>query len=826
MSERGEEQEPTIPCPEGRKTPLADGCNRRPFLSEGDCDRGEVDIHLFDDFPICGPINPTPPEIPPNLVETQWVLPTPPACTCVDIDYKFKFGGYKDEFNAKGEFRSVGDCCEGEYETEFNFDLPCPIGDFGEKKIKVSTGWNCDSKDEQTYIKPCEDECCIDPSDIDIKVGLPCPIDGNGDSEISIKLDWDKEKSQKKKFLTSKNSEGCGDGEADDCQLTPENPEFEIGLPCPIPEDLESKKVTIKTGWNCSTSDEKPIIKKCNDDCCIDVKESTFHIGLPCPIDGDGDSKISIKLGWDKSESQTENFLTSKNSAGCGDGGEDDCKITPANPEFEIGLPCPIPDTLNDKKVKIKIDWKDKREDEAPIIKKVADECSIDVDTTGFDIGLPCPIPDDKKVEIKIDWTDLGDDSKKDDKQSVIKKKADDCSIDTADTTFNIGLPCPIPTSFEVKAQVKIDWEEDKKESKYVTLLKKSDDDCAVETDGPQTMEIGLPCPIPSSMEAKVKAEVKWGDEPEKDEITILKKGDDDCTLEVPEEQETLSLALPCPIPTSFEVQTQVKIDWNDKKESEIVTLLKKSGDDCLLEAGSSGPQAIEIGLPCPIPSSMEAKVKAEVKWGESSEKDEITILKKGDDDCVLEVPAEQETLSLALPCPIPEEPGSVEIQIAYGSDFEGGKYDIAHQSEDSDDSCKLEFDNPTFELRIPCPLDNLVLSGEVEESKESSSGESGDWNIEVIDDDESGDEDQSDDSGSDVAKECSKKLKIKLTVPEDKCTTVITGIHFDPDVMDIVYTTAEICGKFTTSEDSGGKNLGLPIAGHVNKCCGEKSDS
>ena len=62
-------------------------CNRQPFLSEGGCDRGSVDIRQFDDFPFCESFAPTMPEIPPEIVDTPIELPVPPSCACFNIAY-------------------------------------------------------------------------------------------------------------------------------------------------------------------------------------------------------------------------------------------------------------------------------------------------------------------------------------------------------------------------------------------------------------------------------------------------------------------------------------------------------------------------------------------------------------------------------------------------------------------------------------------------------------------------------------------------------------------------------------------------------------------
>ena len=77
---------------------LSDGCNRSPFQSGDGCDRGDVNTHQFSDLPYCKPIDPTRPNIPPEILDTTWVLPVPPPCSCIDIEYKLDFKGYTDEW--------------------------------------------------------------------------------------------------------------------------------------------------------------------------------------------------------------------------------------------------------------------------------------------------------------------------------------------------------------------------------------------------------------------------------------------------------------------------------------------------------------------------------------------------------------------------------------------------------------------------------------------------------------------------------------------------------------------------------------------------------
>ena len=815
MSKR-EQSDELAPCRSPGANSLADNCNRRPFLSEGDCDRGDVDVHQFDDLPFCDPINPTPPDVPPQVLETQWNLNVPPPCACIDIAYKFKFNGFtkNEDMNAKGTFKSTGDCCEGEYETGFEFDLPCPISDFDKKEFKVKTGWNCETTHEQTYIEPSKDECGLDPQDIDFTIGLPCPIDGNGEKNIQIKLDWDNDKESSKPYLSARNEAECDDSE-ENCQITPNDVEFNLGLPCPIPEGAQAT-ISAAMAWGCSSkSDAVVVVKRKEDECALEMEEAELVLGLPCPIGGSsGDKCISIDMKWDGQQTQKLAYLSSKNEADCaggapggGSGGADDCQITPEEPEFMIGLPCPIPDKKISKDISIAINWNKVDSECKPSTQKLSlkrdKECELAFDdaSVDFSLCLPCPVPEDvsdQKKKIKIDWTPNGDDSKKENEQPLVQKSGD-CAIEVEQTDFEIGLPCPLPDNLaDQKKKIKIEWTpngDDSKKENEQPLVQKSDD-CTIEVNTDQ-FEIGLPCPLPDNLaDQKKKIKIDWtpnGDgSRQESEKSIIQKSDD-CTVEVNTDQ--FEIGLPCPLPDNLADQKKkIKIDWtpngDDSKKENEQPLVQKS-DYCTIEVNTD---QFDIGLPCPMPDE-EKTLKIGLDW-KDKKTDSQTVLKKDSNDCSIDM--SEVAFDLGLPCPIPQDPLSASIKLKYGKEFKGDKQNIAHSSAGD---CKLEADTPTFDLEIPCPLDSLEFDASLQES-------SGNWELAVV---------PKTDSGGDEG--CSKGFEIRLFVPEYQTLTVITGIGFDPSTMAITYTTAEISGRFSITGTSSGYET-LPTATHVNKCC------
>ena len=151
-------------CPEGSAP-----CNRTPFMSEDGCDRGDLDIHMFDDLPYCGGMEPSSAEIPPEIVDTPISLPIPPPCSCISVGYNIK-AGFSKGGASTATFASKGDCCNGEYESNINLSLPCPlpkIENFAGIRYGTGTG-------RKKYIQSDPSKCTLQAYDIDLNI--PCPV--------------------------------------------------------------------------------------------------------------------------------------------------------------------------------------------------------------------------------------------------------------------------------------------------------------------------------------------------------------------------------------------------------------------------------------------------------------------------------------------------------------------------------------------------------------------------------------------------------------------------------------------------------------------------
>jgi hypothetical protein len=283
-------------------------CNRQPFLSGDGCDRGNVDIHQFDDLPYCDPINPTPANIPPEVIDTLQIPLVPPPCACIDIKYVLRKFKYSKNLKFLAEFKSIGDCCEGNYQADFDIELPCPVKKIGKKWYRQRLKWNYDPVFEQVYIQDAED-CGLEPFDVDFELGLKCPVRTNGEKKIAIGLDWgEKQEKQEKKYVDTQNND-------EDCSITPADVDFDLELPCPISDVSDSMKISLKWGQQQQSVEKDLKIKKV-EDCGLDIEAPDFDLELPCPIPN-GDITLRPSIKWGRTFVANDVILAKGNQQKC-----------------------------------------------------------------------------------------------------------------------------------------------------------------------------------------------------------------------------------------------------------------------------------------------------------------------------------------------------------------------------------------------------------------------------------------------------------------------------------------------------------------------------
>ena len=355
-------------------------CNRRPFLSESGCDRGRVDIHMFDVLPYCGKIDPSEPEIPPEIEDTLVNVPVPiPPCSCFHIDYMMKMKYNKERrFKSVATFGTYGDCCKGRYRTDFNIEVPCPVVGKSDKKISISIGYGTgNSSYTGHYISTNEDNCRIEPKNIKAKLKIRCPVNG-GDADLKIGIGYGKGKQSEKVKIFEANG--------DECTIKPLSSEVNLNIPCPIVGRSKKYSIGVLKGWKGeSSSFDVTIAKASAKNCELKNADTKLDIRMPCPVEGvHGKISVGLKYG----NGRTFDSASFINAEGC--------EIKAGDVRLNLSVPCAV-----------KI-----RDEESSSSSSYEDDVTVSPDielilTTGFDVESPDSIHVSSK-QLKVKRADGG----------------------------------------------------------------------------------------------------------------------------------------------------------------------------------------------------------------------------------------------------------------------------------------------------------------------------------------------------------------------------------------------------------------------------------
>ena len=346
-------------------------CNRRPFLSEEGCDRGSVDIYQFDDFPYCETVNPTMPAIPPEIVDNPLQIPVPPSCACVNIKYALKLKYSKDrKFGAEASFSAQGDCCEGNYVSNFDLQIPCPILGKGSKKFKLKIGYGSGKASAAaSYIRTNPDSCTVEAKDVDIRLDIPCPVKDSRGKKIKIGISYGNgNKTASASFLVT---------DAKNCTVEALAPTFNLNLPCPVKRQRNTPKIKAKIKWGSSgQSASASFLTADPDSCQISGIDAVLNLNIPCPIKGKGAKHI--KIGSHEIE-----FVKFSNST-C------EMSFNDASFDIDVDVPCPInpQGTRNIKFGELKFGVP------TPVIQNLATltNCNISMQSPEFNLNVPCAL--------------------------------------------------------------------------------------------------------------------------------------------------------------------------------------------------------------------------------------------------------------------------------------------------------------------------------------------------------------------------------------------------------------------------------------------------
>ena len=456
-------------------------CNRRPFLSGDGCDRGSVDIHQFDDFPYCESFDPTMPAIPPEIVDTPLQIPVPPSCACVNIKYALKFKYSQNrKFEASASFSAQGDCCEGNYVSNFNLQIPCPILGSGSKrlKMKISYGTGRNSVAE-SYIKTNADSCTVEAKDVDINLNIPCPIKDASGKKIKIGISYGEgDKTASASFLRT---------DTKNCEIEPLSPNLKLNLPCPIVGRKETPK--IKASIKYGNGDSKASASYINADpkeCTIEPLSPSINLNIPCPIKDASGKKIKIGISYGNGKKNASaSFLKTD---------PDKCTVEALAPTFNLNLPCPVRRQDRTPKIKAKIGWGNRGASaSASLLSVNVASCEIQARDVNLNLNLPCPVragQSSPKIKAKIKWGNSGQSAS----ASFLTADPNSCEIKGTDAVLNLNLPCPIKDASGKKMKVSIAYGTGQT-GVSASYLKTDMSNCTIEALAP-AFNLNIPCPI------------------------------------------------------------------------------------------------------------------------------------------------------------------------------------------------------------------------------------------------------------------------------------------------------------------------------------------
>jgi len=544
-------------------------CNRKPFLSEDGCDRGSVDVRQFDDFPYCKTIDPTPPEIPPEILDGPIPVPLPTyTCTCVDIKYKIDLG-YNEkerEFSARGSFSAYDDCCEGNYETRFSLKIPCPVKAPGGRKIKIGISYGDGPADDSaSFLNADSSSCTIEALSPELHLNIPCPIEP---PEICAKLAegvtipstiWDDELGRFKPlkneeltysyYVTGGTWRGQEDGPSYACaRWRVEGPQGQY---------VEFRK------RDCNPSEEivcveANVVVRLDD---VPIKQEDL-IGMPGLLEVYCDFSTKWSDIWN-GEPNAPKFWAGRRETGVlhvgvgyGSGPQsasakmvntdrESCTISFKNPSINLNIPCPVKN-YGKRLIKASIKYGSGSSSISASYASVGSDCSINLkDEVSLNLNLPCPVQEKGKRLIKASIK-YGSGS-----SSISASYASvgsDCSI-TLNKEVRLGFWIPCPVRKKGKKKIKASIKYDRGSSSISVSYASVGSDCSISFKEEVTLNLGIPCPVREIGNRKIKARLTYGGQSSMS--AAYASVDSGCKISLKKEV-MLDIGMPCPTKKEF----------------------------------------------------------------------------------------------------------------------------------------------------------------------------------------------------------------------------------------------------------------------------------
>lgn len=433
--------------------PEPDRCNRRPFQSGDGCDRGNVDVTQFDDFPYCNTIDPTDPQVPPEIVDAPMSVLLPAySCSCINIKYKFDFKYSRSrDFVASGSFSADGDCCEGNYGTTMNLQIPCPVLSGGDKKIKMSIGYGDGAGSfEGDLISADASNCTIAPHDVTIRLDIPCPVIGSDASkQISARIKYGSGgASDAKKYMAVNPT---------DCKIEALDAALSLEIPCPVVDGDKKIKIGISYGDGFNGASAK-VVRADHERCTIEPNEADFNLSIPCPL-----PNISIKAEYSEVGSSAETGMTVTSSYN-----QKDCRktftIKTAIPNFAVNVPCPVQG--GEDEVTMEVKYGGGSGFKGQLIAVDHDTCTVSTVSNTISLSIPCPVKiplsgtglSSLNAHMKLGISyfggldNLGFESFSDD---FILTDLSDCGIQAKSINAKLHIPCPVnKTGLKIETEI------------------------------------------------------------------------------------------------------------------------------------------------------------------------------------------------------------------------------------------------------------------------------------------------------------------------------------------------------------------------------------
>ena len=671
-----------------QKTTVA--CNRRPFLSDSGCSRGDVDTNQFADFPYCESIWLGDPIIPPELTEVPMNIPVPPACACVNIKHKIDFKySKKKKFEANASFSAVGDCCEGNYTTKVNLQIPCPVDKKGKNagkiKVKIAYG-NGKKSDSASFLRANADSCTIEPLAPEINLNLPCPVDSSIRSKIEVGIGWNTPNDIIYLVRQRTTTLGVTIQFANGTVIFRHYTDRTYDPPYIYRQDLEQvvggKKLHM--AFFRITGSGQWAFKF--------YKDSEYNIrGMNILIPGGWylsgtDGSDSSSPGSSSSSSPVFIRFTGANgSGGMAIDNTASCRLDLSTNRIEINIPCPLP--KKGSKMKFKIGYgSGPNSASAEILAAASSSCAMELLSPNIDLNIPCPVvyrlaPAIAAALRDAAWKNNLDDPDK----GTVFAIAEDVMRRAAEIE---GLVPSRIMDAENREKLRRNIRTELSRSyPRLAAMGLNNDDIAIES-------------VVRYTGRRIRLNIKIGDNSYSTSASFIAIDSSRCTIEplVPD----LNLRIPCPVANKKNPRIKATVRYGSSSSSESDSYSYASVDprSCVVNLKDI---RLDLRIPCPVTNKKNPKIKATVRYGSSSssESDSYSYASADSRSCVVNL--KDIRLDLKIPCPVRKKnrkEGNPKIRVRYMKSPTESSCMSSSYVEIGSSSCEARFKTIVLDLR------------------------------------------------------------------------------------------------------------------------------